>query len=133
MKIFFDPLGMWEEKHGSEPGLPGHSFTSKQLFWIALAQVSLFILHCCLNKTFLCIKSRRKFAYIFHSFQHKFHFQGWCAVKTDEALKTQILTDNHSPQAFRTIGPLSNNDDFAKDFNCPKGSKMNPEKKCTVW
>ena len=40
--LFFDPLGMWEEKHGSEPGLPGHSFTSKQLFWIALAQVSLF-------------------------------------------------------------------------------------------
>ena len=37
----FDPLGMWEEKHGPEPGLPGHSFTSKQLFWIALAQVSL--------------------------------------------------------------------------------------------
>ena len=42
MKIFFDPLGMWEEKHGPEPGLPGHSFTSKQLFWIASAQVSLF-------------------------------------------------------------------------------------------
>ena len=40
--LYFDPLGMWEEKHGSEPGLPGHSFTSKQLFWIALAQVSLF-------------------------------------------------------------------------------------------
>ena len=42
MKIVFDPLGMWEEKHGSEPGLPGHSFTSKQLFWIAFAQVSCF-------------------------------------------------------------------------------------------
>ena len=33
---------MWEEKYGSEPGLPGLSFTSKQLFWIASAQVSLF-------------------------------------------------------------------------------------------
>ena len=61
------------------------------------------------------------------------NFQGWCAVNTDEALKTQILTNTHSPQAFRTIGPLSNNEDFAKDFNCRKGSKMNPEKKCTVW
>ena len=40
IKVFFDSLGMWEEKHGSEPGLPGHSFTSKQLFWIAFAQVS---------------------------------------------------------------------------------------------
>ena len=42
--LYFDPLGMWEEKHGSEPGLPGHSFTSKQLFWIAFAQVSCFYL-----------------------------------------------------------------------------------------
>ena len=40
----FDALVMWEEKHGSEPGLPGHSFTSKQLFWIAFAQVSCFYL-----------------------------------------------------------------------------------------
>ena len=70
---------------------------------------------------------------MFHSFQNKFHFQNWCSVKTDEALKTQILTQNHSPEAFRIIGTLSNNDDFAKDFNCPKGSKMNPVKKCTVW
>ena len=67
------------------------------------------------------------------SLHHKFNFQGWCSVKTDEAQKTQILRDTHSPQAFRTIGSLSNNEDFAKDFNCPKGSKMNPEKKCTVW
>ena len=44
IKVFFDSLGMWEEKHGSEPGLPGHSFTSKQLFWIAFAQVSCFYL-----------------------------------------------------------------------------------------
>ena len=67
------------------------------------------------------------------SFQHKSNFQNWCAVWTDEMQKARILTDKHSPGAFRIIGPLSNNDDFAKDFNCPKGSQMNPEKKCTVW
>ena len=60
-------------------------------------------------------------------------FQNWCGVFTDQSLKGTILGDSHSPQEFRNNGPLSNNDNFAKDFSCPKGSKMNPEKKCTVW
>ena len=63
----------------------------------------------------------------------KICFQQNCAVWKDEALKTQIITNSHSPGEFRTIGPFSNNYDFAKDFNCPKASKMNPEKKCVVW
>ena len=33
---------MWEEENGVEPGLPGHAFTSRQLFWIAAAQVQWF-------------------------------------------------------------------------------------------
>lgn len=43
-------------------------------------------------------------------------------------------SDNvHLPDEIRVIGTLSNMPQFAKDFNCPIGSKMNPEKKCTVW
>ena len=59
--------------------------------------------------------------------------QLWCSKYHDSALRELILTDYHSPGEFRVIGPLSNNYDFAKDFNCPVGSRMNPEKKCSVW
>ncbi|GFU35800.1 endothelin-converting enzyme homolog [Nephila pilipes] len=36
-------------------------------------------------------------------------------------------------QTFRVIGPMSNSEDFAKEFNCPSKSRMNPENKCEVW
>ena len=39
---YFSSLDMWEEENGVEPGLPGHAFTSRQLFWIAAAQVQWF-------------------------------------------------------------------------------------------
>lgn len=59
--------------------------------------------------------------------------QVWCSISTPEALKLQVLNDPHAPAQFRVIGTLSNSDEFAKEFNCPVGSKMNPEKKCIVW
>ena len=59
--------------------------------------------------------------------------QVWCSKYRDGAYKKQINTGAHSPGGFRTMGSLSNNDDFAKDFNCAKGTPMNPEKKCSVW
>ena len=45
---YFSSLDMWEEENGVEPGLPGHAFTSRQLFWIAAAQVRGF--HLRINK-----------------------------------------------------------------------------------
>ena len=48
-------------------------------------------------------------------------------------MKESLVTDTHSPEEFRIVGPFSNRPEFAKDFNCPVGSKMNPRKKCSVW
>ncbi|GAA5902051.1 hypothetical protein JCM6882_000177 [Rhodosporidiobolus microsporus] len=60
--------------------------------------------------------------------------QGWArAVTPGEALR-RIRTDPHSPTNFRVIGPLSNNAEFAKAFNCPAGGVMNRgEKRCEIW
>ncbi|XP_035741301.1 neprilysin-2-like isoform X2 [Vespa mandarinia] len=57
----------------------------------------------------------------------------WCSKYRPETMKLRITTGFHSPGEFRVLGPFSNMDEFSKDFNCPVGSKMNPEKKCSVW
>ncbi|XP_012939964.1 neprilysin-4 [Aplysia californica] len=59
--------------------------------------------------------------------------QIWCAVERKEGLINRVRTGSHSPGRFRVIGSVQNSEDFAKAFNCPKGSPMNPEKKCNVW
>ncbi|XP_043483736.1 neprilysin-2 isoform X2 [Leptopilina heterotoma] len=59
--------------------------------------------------------------------------QTWCSKYRPETLKLRITTGVHSPGEFRVLGPLSNRPEFAKDFNCPIGSTMNPKKKCFVW
>ncbi|TRY73034.1 hypothetical protein TCAL_01898 [Tigriopus californicus] len=57
----------------------------------------------------------------------------WCAKYRDKALKLRVLTGVHSPDMFRVRGPFSNMPEFSRDFQCPLGSPMNPEKKCEVW
>lgn len=57
----------------------------------------------------------------------------WCTVYRDEALQNRITTAFHSPGEFRVKGPMSNMEEFASDFQCPRGTPMNPVKKCTVW
>ncbi|XP_055923499.1 neprilysin-2 isoform X2 [Eupeodes corollae] len=59
--------------------------------------------------------------------------QTWCSKQRKESLKMRITTGVHSPSEFRVLGPISNMQDFAKDFQCPEGSPMNPVKKCEVW
>lgn len=54
--------------------------------------------------------------------------QNWCSKEY-----TVISDEYHAPDKFRVLGSLVNNDYFAKTFNCPLNSPMNPEKKCKIW
>ncbi|XP_063380922.1 neprilysin-4-like [Cydia fagiglandana] len=59
--------------------------------------------------------------------------QVWCGAMRAEAMRNKLKTAVHSPGRFRVIGTLSNSNDFAREFQCPLGSPMNPKEKCTVW
>ncbi|XP_076238295.1 neprilysin-11 [Calliopsis andreniformis] len=59
--------------------------------------------------------------------------QVWCGNYTNGALKSKLVQEVHAPNHFRVIGTLSNNADFAKAWNCPVGSPMNPPHKCILW
>ncbi|KAF4519816.1 hypothetical protein B566_EDAN006830 [Ephemera danica] len=58
--------------------------------------------------------------------------QIWCEVLNKEGYE-QYTRDMHSPGRYRTLGVLQNNADFAKTFQCPVGSPMNPQHKCRLW
>jgi predicted metalloendopeptidase len=59
--------------------------------------------------------------------------QGWCTVASPEYVKTQVMTDPHSPPRFRVNGTAQNLPDFHTAFQCQPGQPMRPEKACTVW
>ncbi|XP_005183445.2 neprilysin-4 [Musca domestica] len=57
----------------------------------------------------------------------------WCSDFYSKLRTTLMAIDIHVPDKFRVLGPLSNFEEFAKEFNCPVGSKMNPAKKCEIY
>ncbi|XP_038076772.1 neprilysin-1-like isoform X2 [Patiria miniata] len=59
--------------------------------------------------------------------------QMWCSVYRPEGVTSQILGGVHSPGRYRVIGPMQNNEVFARAFNCSPSSYMNPTDKCNVW
>lgn len=57
----------------------------------------------------------------------------WCSKIRKETIEQVVVTDEHALDPYRVIVPFSNMDEFAKDYNCPIGSKMNPKNKCHFW
>lgn len=64
---------------------------------------------------------------------HPTNVQVWCGKYRSEVLKLRVLVGSHSPSQFRVVGPMSNIPAFQESFNCPAGSPMNPDNKCSVW
>ncbi|XP_033107580.1 membrane metallo-endopeptidase-like 1 [Anneissia japonica] len=59
--------------------------------------------------------------------------QIWCSKAKEEEIIHQISVADHAYADYRVIGSVSNSEAFAKAYNCPVGSPMNPKKKCAVW
>jgi putative endopeptidase len=50
--------------------------------------------------------------------------QVWRTLQRDEAARTQVQTDPHSPGVWRVNGPLSNMPEFKAAWGCKDGDKM---------
>ena len=57
----------------------------------------------------------------------------WCSVYKEERLRLLLLTDPHAPSFTRINTSLRNFRQFAEDWQCPVGSRMNPAERCGVW
>ena len=56
----------------------------------------------------------------------------WCDNR-DQITAQRELRAVHGPAHARVVLPLANFAEFAKAYNCPIGSNMNPKDKCIVW
>jgi putative endopeptidase len=61
--------------------------------------------------------------------------QAWRGAQREDAIKTQVASDPHSPRRFRIIGPLRNLDAWYDAFNIDAKSKfyIPPEKRVRIW
>ena len=61
--------------------------------------------------------------------------QAWRGKQRDDAIKTQVASDPHSPRRFRVIGPLRNLDAWYAAFNIGADLKfyVPPEKRVRIW
>merc|ERR1712089_60803 len=66
----------------------------------------------------------------------------WIGVPWETVIGDTVTTGSssapwagHSPAPWRVNVALANQPEFARDFNCPAGSRMNPEPedRCAVW
>ena len=59
--------------------------------------------------------------------------QNYCENTRPEAVRSQVLTDPHSPDPIRVEGVIQNQPGFADAFGCKKGAPMAPVNSCRVW
>ena len=59
----------------------------------------------------------------------------WRTKYRDETLRTQVLTDPHSPGMYRAIGPLTNMETFYQAFDIQEGDELwkAEEDRVIIW
>ncbi|UTN05250.1 M13 family metallopeptidase [Flavobacterium bizetiae] len=59
----------------------------------------------------------------------------WRTKSRDEAIKSQVKTDPHSPGMYRAVVPIQNVDAFYQAFGIKKGDAMyvEPDKRVIIW
>ena len=59
----------------------------------------------------------------------------WRTKYREEALRTRILTDPHSPGTYRAFAPLRNIDAYYEAFDVKEGDKMylSEEDRVKIW
>src|SRR5690242_7412243 len=61
--------------------------------------------------------------------------QAWRGKQRDDAIKTQVASDPHSPRRYRILGPLRNMDEWYNAFGIKPGTKfyIPPEQRVRIW
>jgi putative endopeptidase len=61
--------------------------------------------------------------------------QAWRGKQRDDAIKTQVASDPHSPRRFRILGPLRNMDEWYNAFGIKPGTRfyIPPEQRVRIW
>jgi putative endopeptidase len=61
--------------------------------------------------------------------------RSWCDASTDEQMRLQLRTDEHSPEEYRVLGPLSNFTPFYDAFHLTPKNKMYryPKDRIEIW
>lgn len=63
---------------------------------------------------------------------HQLFFRSYAQVMCRDP-NPQDFKDIHRPPSLRVNGPLSSIPDFARYFSCPRGTLMNPSRRCQLW
>ncbi len=114
-------LGVGVGNHGHSAGLKRirglQKFNAKQLFFINYAFVS--------GQGIVGIVGLK--------YGDEWEIQSWCTKQRSEATIYNVLNDVHAPPDVRVNVVMGNLPEFAEQFHCHAGSKMIPEKRCSVW
>jgi len=104
-KVAYRSLLEWDSPR-KEECIPGISLNAKQLYWLGFA-----LDWCTMGDGYRRYSNYR------------------------ELLSASVSWAGHSPAPWRVNVALANQPEFARDFNCPAGSRMNPEPedRCAVW